>query len=144
MLKCFKYGEKIAEIDLICETQGKIYRTACFKYDMPCFSTMYLKSKFCESEMDTMYSTWHYQDEDVILEMIEYELGLTKSSKPQMYEDEAFWVGYMYRYLYYITELTSKELAEIIPYDEMVRFIRLCEDFEIEDMAEYIATNCNI
>ena len=139
MLTYSKKEKYNSTIQQICETQAKIYVSAYKNgYDMEFFSSHYLKSEFCNREMDAKYSVWQYQDEDVCLEVIQHQIGYIADDSSQPLDIDAYWIGYMYRYLYYYTSCTSKELAEMIPFTKMVEFSYLLENHEYEEALQFI------
>ena len=139
MLEMVK-NESISVMEHICEVQGKIYELALQKgYSISGFSDAYLKSKFCKNEMDAVYSTWQYQDEDVCFEVIENEIGMIPSTKADKeYIGSVYWVGYMYRYLFYHSPYTSKQLAKMLPFGKMMWHSVTYEDYENNEAAEMI------
>lgn len=140
MLKLVK-NESPSVLEHICDTQGKIYKLAMQKgYSLSDFSDNYLKSEFCEKEMDAIYSTWQYQDEDVCFEVIEEQIKHS-FSQDNYSEYDVYWVGYMYRYLFYYSAFSSRQLADLISFKKMMLYSIECEDYDYEDAAEYILTH---
>ncbi len=126
----------------ICKTQGRIFRYAVQNnYDIATFAAKYLSSKFCEEAFDTVYSRYQLETPQECADFFipEIEKDLVAAVKCQA-GDEAAYVGFMYRYLYYVTGVPSKELAQRVPYEEIAKhFVNSnlrTEDFAIEDICK--------
>lgn len=128
--------------DKICKTQGRIFRYAVQNnYDITVFTKQYLSSKFCEEAFDVVYSRYQLETPqecaDFFLPEIEKDLVLAAKCQSG---DEAEYVGFMYRYLYYVTGIPSKGLVTKVPYEEISKhFVNShlrTEDFVIEDICK--------
>ncbi len=126
-------------IDFICEQQGFLFVAALKnEYNLSDFISKYVISDFCKIHMDTPYSTRQYQDADVNLEEIELELSFVKDREQLCSADIAFWIGYMYRFLYYSTDKSSEEIYQAVPYEKMRDYSLLFEFYEYDDAAQEI------
>lgn len=108
----------------ICDTVGEIYKLAReVHYDLESFSDLFLTSSFCKREFDTFYSCFQ-MDEDASMYYIEKEIGkkLIKNTN-NISEDEAYWVGFMYRYIYIYSGINSDRLVDIITFNKMLSYI---------------------
>ena len=100
----------------ICDTQAEIYSYAAeHGYDMQQFSDLYLASDFCRREMDAEYSVMQLADDAVCWECLEPEIGsfLTKYPNGLCFDlDAAWWIGFTYRQLAFVTKKPSSELVK--------------------------------
>ena len=133
----------------ICDTVGEIYKLAREKhYDLESFSELFLKSSFCKREFDTSYSCFQ-MDEDASLYYIEKEIGkkIIKNTN-NVSEDESYWVGFMYRYLYIYKNVSSKKLADRIPFSTMLSYVNKTilpfEEYSPDELADLIEKNIDL
>ena len=126
---------------LICETQGQLYKyIASLKYDMNVFSDVFMKSDFCRCHFDTIYSPYQIEFPIALCELCMPEVKDKLIKSNILSEDDRCYaeaVGYMYRKLYHKTSIPSAELAQIVPYNEIIN--RLSNDadwFEVEHRGE--------
>lgn len=125
---------------VICETQGEIYRSAAKKgYNMPLFSYNYMNSKFCERNMDSLYSPIQYGDADLALEYFEEECQ-NNGFQISKNENIAFWIGYMYRYIADSLGISSSDVVKKVDYCKMLQmyegFHTVDEDLMVEKLNE--------
>lgn len=128
--------------DKICIAQGRIFRYAVENnYDITTFATRYLSSDFCKEAFDVVYSRYQFETPQECADFFlpEIEKDLIPSTKRQS-GDEAEYVGFMYRYLYYVTGIPGKELVTKVPYAEISKHFfnsnLRTEDFVIEDICK--------
>ncbi len=80
---CEKYEEYFspAMADYVADTQGAIFQYAAdHGWDMPDFIIKYMNSRFCNQEMDSMDSYFHYKPDTVCVSYLENEFVPKKSS----------------------------------------------------------------
>ena len=125
---------------LICQTQGKIFKYAVKKgYDMQNFAEKFLSSEFCEEAFDTIYSRYQLdspmESADFFMPELREKLKLSPVKQDK---EEAAYIGFIYRYLYFVTKIKSKDLIQKVPFEEVQRhFINSnlrTEDFVVEDI----------
>ncbi|MBR3721577.1 MAG: hypothetical protein IKN12_02335 [Selenomonadaceae bacterium] len=107
--------------DIICETQGEIFKCANeMKLDMDIFVPKYMKSRFCEKNMDTIYSYYQMIDGEISLYYIlqEIEVPILKEAKYNSVVMD--WIGFIYRRIYYAAKKNSKEIIEKAPFNAML------------------------
>ena len=124
-----------------CKKQGAIYKLAAREgYDMKNFSDVYLKSDFCERAFDTIYSRFQMADEEESFDFIvpENEDKLIKLDNKWFNQDVSWWIGFTYRYLYYDTGLTSKELSDRVPFEKLVAMYAGLHTIEEQQAADII------
>ena len=124
----------------LCDIQGSLFSYAVEEgYDLKTFSDVYLKSEFCRRKMDSEYSIYqsaHYTWVAANL-FPEIESDLKKIPKEEMNKDYVFAedVGFMYRLLYILTSVPSRELADIVPFDYLLKFANRFQHYGFEHCA---------
>ncbi len=110
---------------------------------------MILNSNFTlKREFDTSYSCFQV-DEDASLYYIEKEIGkkIIKNTN-NVSEDESYWVGFMYRYLYIYKNVSSKKLADRIPFSTMLSYVNKTilpfEEYSPDELADLIEKNIDL
>lgn len=111
----------------ICSNQGKIYEFASEQgYDMSIFSKYYLNSNFCNNSFDKNWSLYHLANAEECLYELNKEVVGEKNlivpvnnSSVTFNSDVAWWIGFVYKQLQLETEKSSKELAEIVSFEEL-------------------------
>lgn len=110
----------------ICRTQGQFYSyMAKKKYDMNVFSDVFMHSDFCKRHFDTVYSPYQTEFPKAIYELCMPEIETLLVRKTYMLENDRCFsesVGFIYRRLYQETNISSAELAELIPYNEILNY----------------------
>ena len=125
----------------ICTTQGDFYQfMAELQYDMNIFSDVFLKSEFCQRHFDTVYSPYQLEFPNALYELCQSEIKDKLKKVSKLFEaDRCFAkdVGFLYRDLFLETSIPSAELADRIPYkDLLARFENDLDWFE-EDHRGY-------
>ncbi len=124
----------------ICETQSEIYKyMARRKYDMETFSDCYLKSAFCENEMDKIFSPYHQEFSNACADefLPEIEPFLKKQENASDIT-VAGYAGYLYRKLHIETAIPSKKLPEIISYAEIMEYCKNIENLGFDEVTTKI------
>lgn len=129
----------------ICETQQMIYEHMCNQgYDMKSFSDAYLRSDFCRRAMDTLYSRFQLEFptecEDFFWPEIKDQVEKMEDGL-QFDVDVACWIGYTYRQLYFETQIPSRELVELIPFEVMCQYYPGMHTIDEEEAAELMIKN---
>ena len=123
--------------DLKCQTQANLFKLAARKgYDIEFFTNNYLKSEFCQYEMDGAYSSMQFRLAEELMEIVENEIHPANGETGN--ECLAAFLGYMYRWLNLNMEINSYELAERVPYNEMIGYACMANE-EPSLIAEDIA-----
>lgn len=127
--------------DIICETQGEIFRCANeMKLDMDSFAPQYMKSRFCEKSMDTIYSPFQMADAEECLDFILAEINVPKLNNIKYDSSATEWVGYTYRHLYFALGKSSKEIVNNVSFISMLVYYpglhTVDEDMAIEIINE--------
>lgn len=123
-------------------TQGHIFEYASeLDYNLEEFVTEYMKSDFCNQEMDSDYSMFQNEVDTACMEVILKEFskkGITIQSDPEHhYRFCAFYTGFVYRYLQLLSRKSSKELISIIPFSKMAMNYYL-DHYEYKDAIKTI------
>ena len=130
----------------ICCTVGRIYVLANNTgYKMKEFSDMFLSSDFCKRAFDTIYSVFQLEDEYMSMDYLLKEVNPPMENKDIMLkEDIAFWIGFIYRYIYIQTLIPSNELVKKIPYDYLLSKSYGLLTLDEEEAYEIICKDCKI
>ena len=130
----------------LCRTQAEIYRYMTENgYNIECFSNAFLTSKFCNEELDDVYSRFHieFPNECADFFMPEIESKLSKG-KTEYYDACAGSIGFIYRALHICTSIPSKELATIVPFDEVGDEALTTLHYTYEEVTEHIVQRHNL
>lgn len=130
----------------ICCTVGRIYVLANNTgYKMKEFSNMFLSSNFCKRAFDTTYSVFQLEDEYMSMDYLLKEVNPPMEDKDIMLiEDIAFWIGFIYRYIYIQTLIPSDKLVKKIPYDYLLSKSYGLLALDEEEAYEIICKDCKI
>ena len=108
----------------ICATQADVFEWgAKNKYRFPDFANLYLATDFCARSMDGIYSTFQLREPLEHMDFIRKERPDVDSLIcDEVYAtDAAYWIGYMYRALFYETGKKSLEVLKEYPFEKMER-----------------------
>ena len=88
-----------------------------------CNSFMFIRrfmfSSFTLEEFDTGHILFDNETEYSIIKNIEAEYKESSYGKEKYSKNELYWIGYMYRYMAYTNELTSRQCFRIIKPNEL-------------------------
>lgn len=130
-------------MDMIATEQGQIFEYAESKgYDMNDFIQKYMNSAFCNREMDSECSFFHFKPAEVCFPYIEKECNLKKSVSGE-YNDVG-WTGMMYRYLVYKLNISSKKLITILPSKELDNMVYAYELVDTDEAISQIIQKLNL
>ncbi len=134
------FEEKDSEVlREIVKTQIEIFELAEEKgYDMESFAVTYMTSDFCNREMDSEWSYYHFKQANVCLPLITGEITKTTSEKADTVLCNPGWVGGIYRYLAAYSGLSSREVVKILPPAELDDLYYTYENCEYEEAAHDI------
>lgn len=130
----------------ICRTQGDLYEWAAqAKLIFPDFSDLYMNSDFCRRSMDTSYSRFQLREPGEHMEFLEMEIPDICNHKylgnEQFHEDVAYWIGFMYRYIWFGTKLPSREIVSKYPFAKMCNWYPGLHTLDEEDAYNIIIGN---
>lgn len=135
------FDEKEPAISLIAQTQGETYSLAFeMNFDINDFSHHFLSSDFCKYEMDAIYSKYQLEFADIVMDEFLSEMeskGIAIKKSEENYYYSPYWIGMMYRYLFYRLKMFSVELDKTISFEELEKVSVDCESFETEQAIEY-------
>lgn len=114
-------------------------------FDLESFSDLFLTSDFCARAFDTPYSHFQTDDEDVSMIFVLREVApKINESDQQFSEDAAYWIGYMYRFLYIQTDIPSAVLKEKVPFSYMAKKAYGLSTIDEEQAVDIICSDCNL
>lgn len=94
----------------LCDIQGRLYELAIRKgYDSVDFSTKFVRSATAEF-LDLPYDRLQWAGEEYILADLLAETPVAMVDAPTFTDEEAFWIGYTYRYWHLFTGENSREI----------------------------------
>lgn len=124
-------------MEMIAREQAEIFELAEEKgYDMNDFSYKYMNCDFCNREMDSQCSFFHFKPCEVCMAYIEKECRFIPAKEESFYN--AGWVGFIYRHLVFTTGISSREIVEKIPPKELDDLYFSYELYETEDTVRKI------
>ena len=132
----------------ICESQGDLYKYVSeLGYDIPSFSDLYLCSYFCEKAFDVKWTQHHdkfgYENWGYLRKELEQKMTLIKDGE-KYFDECAYWVGFVYRYLYIETGIPSKKLKDIFPFAFIEKgFYVFCSE-DIKVFINFICKKFNV
>ena len=107
-----------------CNNQGRIFSLANrLGHDMETYARRYMKSKFVAQGKDFDYSYYQIASPSYSLDLVdEAELHEEGARTSGISNDEAYWIGFFYKYLTLSLSLTNEQAWEKIPFDRMRAF----------------------
>lgn len=123
-----------------CMTQASLYEYVYREgYDVLAFSDLYISSDFCNREMDSVYSVFQREDPLQILDFVIPQIGELKKMEDSSIYVEAADLGYIYRYLHFLTGLPSVEIGKRVNARSMLAEMHKRMDWNLEDVATEVA-----
>lgn len=125
---------------------GNLYILASHMgYDLKSFSNLFLASHFCARSFDTEYSRFQNEEEDVSMEYLLREISPDKRKTDNTIDDNiAFWIGFIYRFLYFQTGIPSSNLKEKVPFDYLERKAYGLLTLDEEEASSIICSDCKL
>ena len=104
---------------LLAEYQGKLFESSA---DLQCSTSIFIR-RFLHSDLlkklDTNNPTSMALDVKEGLDSITAQFGETDYGKEKYSKSALFWIGYMYRYISYTREVTTKFVISLFAYKQM-------------------------
>ena len=104
---------------LLCEYQGKLFEKS---YDLECSSAIFMR-RFLHSnllkKLDENNTSLLSLDADEGIRDISEQFGESDYGKIKYSKSALFWIGYMYRYISYTREETTKFVMKLFGYKQM-------------------------
>lgn len=125
----------------LCDIQGRLFELSV---DKKIGSANFIKT-FMNSEtakaLDSTYNRMQWAGEEYLLEEVVDGAGDKLDVRIELYsKDEAYWMGYLYRYWHYYTGESSKSIYKQAPVETMKRnytmFHTMAPEMAIEDLKE--------
>lgn len=124
---------------LIAQSQAELFEYADIKgLDMHVFIREYMKSTFCNQEMDSDCSYFHFKPDTVLYAYVEKECSLTMKGESENICNPG-WVGWMYRMLVYKLDIASSEIVDVITPERLDELAISYELFDSEDAVREVA-----
>lgn len=94
----------------LCDIQGRLYELAIRKgYDGVDFSTKFMRSATA-AFLDLPYDRLQWAGEEYILADLLAEMPVARAEGTTFTDEEAFWIGYTYRYWHLFTGENSRDI----------------------------------
>lgn len=104
---------------LLAEFQGKLFeKSTDLNYSTAVFIRRFLHSDFLK-RMDTNDVTSISLDVNEGIDSIQKQFGDSNYGKIKYSKSAMFWIGYMYRYISYTRELTTKFVMSLFSYSQL-------------------------
>ena len=104
---------------LLAEFQGKLFeKSTDLNYSTAVFIRRFLHSDFLK-RMDTNDVTSISLDVNEGIDSIQKQFGDTNYGKIKYSKSAMFWIGYMYRYISYTREVTTKFVMSLFSYSQL-------------------------
>lgn len=108
---------------LVCNVFGEIFCDANeYGFDMDDFTKKFLTSNFCARCMDTLWSVYQIWWTSESISELQEEVSIKKISSTLKCRDTLYWIGYIYKLMYYSYGITSKELYVKLPFKKMMYY----------------------
>ncbi len=107
-----------------CNKQGKIFAMANrLGHELKGYVERYMTSELAAGGKDDDYSYYQIAAPSYSLDLIEDEELHTEGATPGGYSnDEAYWIGFFYKYLILALDQRSEEVIRQVPFDRMHAF----------------------
>lgn len=125
----------------LCDIQGRLFELSVDKQiGSANFIKTFMNSKTAKA-LDSTYNRMQWAGEEYLLEEVIDDAGDKLDLKIEVYsKDEAYWMGYLYRYWHYYTGESSKAIYKQAPVETMKRnylmFHTMAPEMAIEDLKE--------
>lgn len=104
---------------LLAEYQGKLFERSA---DLECSTGIFIR-RFLHSdllkELDANNPAFVSLDVNEGIDSITSQFGKSDYGKEKYSKNALFWIGYMYRYISYTREVTTKFIMNLFPYKQM-------------------------
>lgn len=130
---------------LLCQIQANAFQNSIKK--MNCSSEVFIR-RFLNSQIATELDNECFLDDtktgnDIFIEL-EQEYGETNYGKNRFDREMLAWMGYLYRYLCFTYELSSKQAYKLIKPKELRDFYVACNEMNPKEAIETIFQSKNI
>jgi len=95
----------------LCDIQGRLFKLSARRgINSAEFIKVFMKSATAKA-LDSTYNRMQWAGEEYLLEEVIDEVGDRFEKQGEVYAEELiYWIGYIYRYWYYVTGEASKEI----------------------------------
>ena len=126
---------------LVCKILGEIFEMSIEQSNLSSlmFIRRFMTSKETNCFFNLTYLVTSSNKEDVIYELNDkYEPSKKKEVLPA---SQMYWIGYIYGALSYLYELSNKNVYQLFPAQEIVKYYNIYHTFDIEEAAERMMEN---
>ncbi len=103
-----------------CNKQGVIFSLANrLGHDLATYADRYLRSSFVSGTGDFEYSYCQIAAPSYSLDLVDDEELHARQKTDGVSNDEAYWIGFFYRYVALALAIKSAEAAEKVPFERM-------------------------
>lgn len=124
---------------LVCSIQGKVFLNSLTYFK--CSSEIFMR-RFMMSEIVKEFDSLSILDDtltiDNVYERLEEEFGETNYGKVKYSSEVLYWIGYVYRYMAYTYDLSSKQVYKIIKPKELNELYYVYHTFDCSQAIERI------
>ena len=124
--------------------QGKIFEESLEKVETSSliFIRRFMFSNLTKKFDDFSFLTIAFDIDDVFKE-IEEEYGVSSYGKTKYSKNEMFWIGYIYRALSIIYNLSSKQVFNLFNAKEIVKYYNIYHTYDVKKACEKMMENIN-
>ncbi len=108
---------------IICVNQQDLFELLSKRrVDMYTFIPQYMTSAFCNREIDSDYSFFQFADVEDWIDFLKKEFKILPDpfTKDRIDTITSGWIGFTYRYLQIKTKISSRELIDKIPLENLL------------------------
>lgn len=124
---------------LVCSIQGKVFSNSLTYFK--CSSEIFMR-RFMMSEIVKQFDSLSILDDTLtinnVYERLEEEFGKTNYGKVKYSSEVLYWIGYLYRYMAYTYDLSSKQVYKIIKPKELNELYYVYHTFDCSQAIERI------
>ncbi len=104
----------------LCKIQAELFADSLSRLECssPIFIRRFMNSKVAQ-RMDSESFLFESCDIDAVFEELNDEFGISTYGKEKFFEQEIYWIGYLYRYWCCVDQKSSKQIYRIIKPKEL-------------------------
>ncbi len=123
----------------ICKTQALLFQTMASRMvNMHDFIKNYMTSGFCNRQMDSLCDHYQIASPDEIIPELKNDFKIIPDPLAEPIDkDDAYEIGYIYRYISRKYNISSKELVSSLPYSFIIDLIREYPDASTRDYIKW-------
>lgn len=130
---------------LLCEVQGKLFEQSV---DSLSVSSAIFVRRFMHSSVAREFDSGFYLEEnktinDVFIDL-DNEYGESSYGSRKYHKEVMYWSGYLYRYLCYVYELSSKQAYRLLPFKYVASSYEPYHTLDVSQAIERLLESKNI